>query len=136
VYADRWLLKHPAPWDLFHTIEDVAGRKLDWFWNPWFFETATMDQAVKSVDIAQGAAGDSLTIVIEDLGDAPMPVLLAITSDGGETKRITLPVEPWLEGKERQTVMVALVGQVRRVEIDPDMRFPDADRSNNVWTRQ
>jgi hypothetical protein len=136
VYADRWFLKHPTPWDLFHTIEDVTGRKLDWFWNPWFFETATMDQAVKSVEIAQGAAGDSLTIVVEDLGDAPMPVLLAVTTETGETKRVTLPVEPWLEGKERQTVTVVLTGRVRRVEIDPDGRFPDTDRSNNVWTRQ
>ena len=28
-YTRRWLYRHPAPWDFFHTFESVAGRDLD-----------------------------------------------------------------------------------------------------------
>src|SRR5256712_7003388 len=31
-YVARWRFKHPQPADFFRTIENVAGRDLDWFW--------------------------------------------------------------------------------------------------------
>ena len=31
-YISRWAFKHPTPWDFFHTIENVAGEDLGWFW--------------------------------------------------------------------------------------------------------
>src|SRR5690606_8522910 len=31
-YFQRWKYRHPYPWDMWHTFEDVAGRDLDWFW--------------------------------------------------------------------------------------------------------
>ncbi len=127
-YAQRWLLKHPTPWDFFATMEDAAGRDLDWFWHPWFFETATLDQAIASV--RQGAT--SASVVIEDLGDAPMPVNIRVTRNDGSTTDHTLPVEPWLAGHTHQTFTVE--GQVATVEIDAEQRFPDVARGNNVWS--
>lgn len=126
-YGRRWLEKHPTPFDFWNTFEDVAGRDLDWFWRPWFYDTWTLDQAVASVE----PAGDSTAITIEDRGLAPMPVLLVVTKMDGATQRITLPVEPWLAGARRQTVRVA--GAVRAVAIDPEKWLPDVDRTNNVW---
>ncbi|MHB1168312.1 MAG: M1 family metallopeptidase [Longimicrobiales bacterium] len=128
MYAERWLLKHPTPWDFFATMEAAAGRDLDWFWHPWFFETATLDQAV--TEVRQDVAGAE--IVVEDIGSAPMPVLLRITLADGSTVERTLPVEPWLEGRTQQALRVD--GQVTRVEIDPDQWFPDVQRANNVWS--
>jgi hypothetical protein len=126
-YGNRWRGKHPHPFDFWNTFDDVSGRDLDWFWRTWFFETWTLDQAVAGVS----AAGDSTEIVIEDRGLAPLPVRLAITRADGSVQALTLPVEPWLAGARRQTVRVA--GRATKVEIDPELKFPDIERGNNVW---
>ncbi|MGH7505790.1 MAG: M1 family aminopeptidase, partial [Longimicrobiales bacterium] len=136
VYARRWQNKHPSPWDLFSTIEDVAGRDLDWFWTPWFFETATLDQAIIAVDVAPDSTGDRVIITVEDQGEAPMPVPITVTLENGETRTTTLPVEPWLEGRIRQQATITVPGAVQKVEIDAERRFPDVDRQDNAWVRR
>ncbi len=125
-----WAFKHPSPWDLFNAVEREAGEDLDWFWNTWYYETWALDQAV--ADVEQGASGPVITV--EDRGFAPMPVLLRVeTTDGGVLER-EVGVEAWLSGETSVTVSLpADVGRVVRVEIDPEFRFPDVDRSNNTW---
>lgn len=128
-YGRRWVGKHPQPEDFFNTFGDVAGRDLTWFWRTWMFETWTLDQALGAI----GPAGDSLEIVIEDRGLAPMPTRLAVTRADGRVERIEIPVEVWLAGARRHTLRVAHPASVTRVEIDPDDAFADADRTNQVW---
>ncbi|MGH7573857.1 MAG: M1 family metallopeptidase [Longimicrobiales bacterium] len=136
VYADRWLLRHPTPFDLFNTIEDVAGRDLDWFWHPWFYETAVLDQAIAAVDVRPTPAGrERVMILVADQGDAPMPAPIMVTTMTGATHELELPVEPWLEGRANQLAIIELTEPVQRIEIDPARAFPDVDRSNNVWER-
>ena len=49
-YANRWKFKHPAPADLFRTMEDASGVDLDWFWRGWFYTTDHVDIALTSVE--------------------------------------------------------------------------------------
>ncbi|MEX2608361.1 MAG: M1 family metallopeptidase [Gemmatimonadota bacterium] len=132
-FTERWLLKHPQPWDFFNTVEDVADQELDWFWTPWYFTTAWLDQAI--VDVGFGIESASARVVVEDQGTAPMPVHLLVTYADGVTERHTLPVEPWLEGATQQVLTFPTRGRVERVEIDPELWFPDTDRTDNVWMR-
>jgi hypothetical protein len=126
----EWAYKHPYPWDLFREFDRAAGRDLGWFWRTWHYEEWTLDQAVRSV--ATGA--DGTTITVEDRGNAPMPARLTVTRAGGRTERAEVPVETWLSGARTATVRVAGGDPVVRVEIDAENAFPDADRTNNVWT--
>ncbi|MBC6995832.1 M1 family metallopeptidase [Neolewinella lacunae] len=48
-YANRWKFKHPAPADLFRTMEDASAIDLDWFWRGWFFTTDHTDIALSKV---------------------------------------------------------------------------------------
>lgn len=48
-YANRWKFKHPAPADLFRTMEDASAIDLDWFWRGWFFTTDHTDIALTNV---------------------------------------------------------------------------------------
>ncbi len=48
-YANRWKFKHPAPADLFRTMEDASGIDLDWFWSGWFYTTDHVDIALTDV---------------------------------------------------------------------------------------
>ena len=128
-YVARWAYKHPYPYDLFNTFEDVAGRDLDWFWTSLFFETWTMDHAVG--DVAQEDEG--VVVTVRDLGLTPMPSPVVVTYADGTTREQRVPVEPWLEG-EREARLHFERGTPVRVEIDPEAWLPDVDRSNNVWT--
>jgi len=134
-YADRWLLKHPYALDFFNTVESVAGRDLDWFWHPWWYETAVLDQAIVAVGVESVGGGERVAVTIEDQGEAPMPVDLVLTTEAGEVRRVVVPVDVWLAGARRHTEVVEVPGRVTRVAIDPDRTFPDVDRSDNVWER-
>lgn len=48
-YAQRWMFKRPQPYDFFRTMEEAAGRDLDWFWRTWFYETDHVDVSVENV---------------------------------------------------------------------------------------
>lgn len=135
-YTARWLGRHPSAYDFFNVMEDVADMDLDWFWSPWFFDTAALDQSVAGVRTEPAASGERVTITIADSGSAPMPVLLAVTLADGSVHEQRLPVEPWLEGRVEQSVTLELPAAATRVEIDPQRVFPDVDRTNNVWVRQ
>lgn len=130
-YAHRWMYRHPTPYDLFNTFEETAGRDLDWFWTPWFYETWTLDQAIASVT----EQGDRTAITIRDEGLAPMPVRLAITREGGTIEHIEVPVDVWLNGARTHTITVPASPRITGVEIDPDAVFPDIDRADNSWRR-
>jgi aminopeptidase N len=130
-YIRRWAYKHPSPYDLFHTFEDISGQDLSWFWRGWFFETWKLDQAIDTVT----TMGDSLEIVIANEGKAPMPVRLAITRIDGRVDHLTLPAEVWVQGGRRRTLRVAREPAVRTIEVDAEKEFPDLDRSNQVWPR-
>ncbi|MCH7874838.1 MAG: M1 family metallopeptidase [Gemmatimonadetes bacterium] len=130
-YVRRWAFKHPQPWDFFNTFNDVSGRTLDWFWRTWYYETWALDQGIAEVT----TEGDSTRIVVVDLGRAPMPVRLTITTADGATMRAEIPVERWLEGARTAEIVVQTASRVVRVEIDAEQVFPDTDRDNNVWER-
>ncbi|HEX6315555.1 MAG TPA: hypothetical protein VFZ73_11875, partial [Gemmatimonadaceae bacterium] len=126
-YGRRWLDKHPQPYDLWNTFENVAARELDWFWRVWFFETWTLDQALTSARRTGGA----VELVIEDRGLAPMPVRLTITRTGGVADSLEVPVDVWLNGARRHTIRIPDSPRIERIAIDPEERFPDVDRGNN-----
>lgn len=128
-YLQRWAYKHPTPYDMFNTFEDVSGRNLDWFWRSWYFENWTLDQGIKSVSQQNG----NLEVVIEDLGDAIMPVLLRITLSDGSSIDSRISAEEWIRGSRTATAVIPVDGTVSAVSIDPDNYFPDTDRSNNTW---
>lgn len=127
-YARSWAYRHPAPWDFFQVVESVADRELDWFWQPWFFGTETLDQAIAAVRVR----GDRAELTLENRGGAVMPVELQIRTESG-SRRIRWPVTTWA-GTRRVTRTVEAGGKVRRVVLDPDRVYPDLDRSNNSWS--
>jgi aminopeptidase N len=126
---NRWQYKHPYPWDIFNTIEDVTGEDLSWFWRAWLYETWVLDQSIAGVT----TEGDKTVIEIKDLGNIPMPVLLRLTYENGTVVDERVPVTHWLNGYRTYHFEAPDHGELIKAEIDPDRLFPDTDRSNNVW---
>ena len=130
-YLRAWAFKQPKPWDFFNYFNTSSGQDLSWFWRTWYYETWTLDQSVASV--TPGPRGT--TVVVRDLGDAPMPARLTITLAGGDTLRREIPVATWLGGTRTATVTAPRGRVVTAVEIDARHEFPDVMRKNNYWSR-
>ncbi len=133
-YIRRWAYKHPAPWDFFHTMENVSGEDLGWFWRGWVLNTWRIDQAVKSVKYLEGDPRNGAEISIENMEKMPMPVTVLVKESNGKEHRINLPVEIWQRGAT-WTFAVPGSGEISDVILDPDQKLPDWNRNNNQWKK-
>lgn len=132
-YVARWAFKHPTPWDFFHTMENVSGEELNWFWRGWFINKWKVDQAVKSVKPFNGDYKNGAQITVENIGQLPMPTTVELTFKDGTKQVVKLPVEVWKRNTE-WTFKVNSTKEVTDVKLDPASGVPDIDPKNNVWT--
>lgn len=135
-YINRWAYKHPTPDDFFHTIENVAGESLQWFWRGWFVNNWRLDVAVRTVkyndstNFAKGAV-----ITLDNLEKMAMPVILEVKTVSGKTDRVRLPVEIW-ERNTSWSFRYACTEEIESVTYDPDKVLPDFNPANNTWKRK
>ncbi len=127
-YAATWAFKHPMPWDFFAMMSDTADADLDWFWQPWFFGTATLDQSVDEVVPGSGSA----EITVSNLSSGVMPVEMTLEYADGSSETVVWPPSVWA-GTRTTTGTVATSGDLTKVTIDAGGNYPDLDRSNNEW---
>jgi aminopeptidase N len=130
-YIATWAYKHPMPWDFFAMMEEAAGADLDWFWQSWYYQTVTLDQAVVAVTDVEG--GVEVTVSNDQGGVMPVELHLTL-DDGSTTVHSVWPASVWA-GTREVTRFVPADGQVTKVSIDPDGWYPDIERSNNDWER-
>lgn len=134
-YIRRWAYKHPTPWDFFHTIENVSGEDLSWFWRAWVFKTWKLDIAVSSVEYKEEKTSKGALITIENLEKMPMPVTVKVKENNGKQYIIDLPVEIWQRGA-LWTFSVPSTTEIKEVIIDPENKLPDFNRENNEWKKK
>ncbi len=132
-YVDRWAFKHPTPWDFFHTMENVSGEELNWFWRGWFFNKWKIDQAVKNVKYVNGDVKNGALITIENIGQLPMPTTVQVTFKDGTQQTIKLPIEVWKRNTE-WTFRLDSAKEIVEVRLDPKSQIPDVNITNNTWT--
>ncbi|WP_336688211.1 M1 family metallopeptidase [Chryseobacterium bernardetii] len=129
-YIDRWAFKHPTPWDFFHTMENVSGEELTWFWRGWFFNKWKIDQAVKSAKYIDGDFKKGVQITVENIGQLPMPTTVQLKFKDGTSKNVKIPIEVWKRNTE-WTFKVDSDKEIKEVQIDPDSQIPDTNLNNN-----
>ncbi|MDB5109089.1 MAG: hypothetical protein JWR67_203, partial [Mucilaginibacter sp.] len=94
-YVKHWAFKHPLPYDFFRAMNDASGEDLNWFFQPWFFTTWKIDQAVQSVKYVKDNAENGALITLVNKEKMAMPVDAKITQVNGKTEIIHLPVNIW-----------------------------------------
>ena len=129
-YVKRWAFKHPTPWDFFHSMENVAGEDLGWFWRAWVLSNWKLDQSVKDVKYIKNVPENGAEITLENLEKMPMPVTVQITEANGKEHTIQLPVEVWQRGPSWK-FRVATTSEIKEVILDPNKQLPDINRENN-----
>jgi len=127
-YLQRWKYKHPYPWDMFRTFEDISGRDLEWFWRSWYYETWALNQSID--EVKQSESGE-ITLTVSDNGKVPMPVLLTFVHNDGSKTQKRIDVANWLDGATSLTKTYKFDTPISEVIIDQDRHFPDVDRSDN-----
>ncbi len=130
-YYRRWRYKHPSAEDFFRTMEDVAGRDLDWFWNPWFYQTWKLDIAVDGVKNEESNGIRRTVIALHNREQAKMPATLRLTLANGETRDRRFSETVWSKGQHAEIVVDSLPAAVTRVVVDPENKLADVDRMNN-----
>ncbi len=134
-YINRWAFKHPTPWDFFHSMENVSGEDLGWFWRAWVLNTWRLDQTVKTVTYKNNKPENGASITIENLEKMPMPVTVLVIESNGTEHRINLPVEIWQRNSE-WTFGVSTTSEIKEVKLDPDNKLPDWNKDNNSWKKK
>lgn len=134
-YIRHWAFKHPQPDDFFRTMNSALGENLNWFWKEWFFTTDKLDQAVTSVQYADGDSTKGVLITIDNLDRMAMPVIVRIGDASGNSQVIRLPVDIWERGGS-WTFKYPSTRRLTSVELDPDHVLPDENRANNIWKGQ
>jgi hypothetical protein len=133
-YIQRWAYKHPTPADFYRTMEDVGGKRLDWFWREWFIENPHFDQAVDSVGATRQGDVQTVTVRYGNRARGVLPIHARFTFSDGSTQSYDYPAEVWSTNTTRYLRTYSFSGKtLTRIELDPDHRLPDVDRSNNVW---
>ncbi len=133
-YVRRWAFKHPSPWDFFHTIENVSGEDLGWFWRGWVLHSWKLDVAVRDVRYKKGDMNNGAEITIENLEKMVMPVSVKVIETNGTEHMLSLPVEIWQRGS-KWTFDVPTTSEIKQVSVDPEKKLPDFDRANNTWKK-
>ncbi len=134
-YINRWAFKHPTPWDFFHTMENVSGEDLGWFWRGWVMNNWKLDQSVKAVKYVKDEPSNGAEIAIENMEKMVMPVTVLVKEMNGTEHKLNLPVEVWQRGAV-WNFDVPSTSEIKEVILDPDKKLPEWNRENNTWKKK
>lgn len=134
-YINRWAFKHPTPWDFFHTMENVSGEDLGWFWRGWVLNNWKLDMTVKAVKYVKDEPSYGAEIAIQNLEKMVMPVTVLVKEMNGTEHKLNLPVEIWQRGSEWH-FDVPSTSEIKEVILDPDRKLPEWNRENNTWKKK
>lgn len=127
-FMDRWKGKHPNPWDFFNSFNDLSGKDMNWFWDPWFFSRNHIDIAVNKVKTKRKNA----EITIENIGGMPIPFDIIVELKEGSTKIFHQSSKIWKDNLKITTIKLKDVGDIKKIILD-GVIWMDADTSDNVW---
>ncbi|WP_044237619.1 M1 family metallopeptidase [Flexithrix dorotheae] len=148
-FYNEWKFKHPKPIDLLRIFEKESEIELNWYLEQWIGTTNTIDYGLKSVE----SEGNGTAIVLERVGNMPMPVDVYVEYTDGKIERFNIPLRimrgvkqeefngisnkqleswPWTYPEYKFTLEVS-PDKIKTIEIDMSMRMADIDRSNNYY---
>ena len=117
-------------------MSDVSGERLDWFWREWFLEDDHFDQTIADVSTRQQGATQHVVVTYGNLQRGVLPIRARFTFDDRSTQELDYPAEVWSTDTARYTRVYDFTGKrLVRIDLDPEHRLVDTDRSNDTWTR-
>ncbi len=125
-FINRWKGKHPTPYDLFFTFNDVCQKNLNWFWNAWFFQPGWVDVSVSDAVYHDGKCRVSLN----NEGGLPVPLHIDFIFDDGHRETAEVPTDIWKAGRFASTFTIELPSRPKEIVVDWNS-IPDKNPGNN-----
>jgi Peptidase family M1 domain len=130
MFFDRWKGKHPTPYDLFFTINDVSGENFNWFYQPWFVDFAYPDIGIDNFTVKQNI----YQIRIKNYGGMPFPTVLKLYFTDKSYEEIKLDARVW-NGKDSYLVEVSRDKVLSKIFLNT-YGYPDVNQENNQFKIQ
>ncbi len=149
-YYDEWKFKHPTPNDFIRVAEKVSGAELDWYLTDWTQTTNTIDYGIQSVE---KAPGNDTRIVLERIGEMPMPVEVTVSYTDGTSEEVYIPLQMmrWEKPSENEDRRVVAdwpwaypvysftvdkpLAEVSSVKIDNSDLMADVNPENDLYEK-
>jgi alpha/beta superfamily hydrolase len=122
-FCKRWKGKHPTPYDLFYTMNDVLKENYNWFWKAWFLDPGYPDLGLE-------LSGQNVIVKRIGEGSLPLPVRLNILYNDGSKKQIERPMSIWKKGNKEIKIELDHLENIIEISLDTE-KIPDIDHSNN-----
>ncbi len=126
-FINRWSGKHPTPYDLFFTFNDVSGENLNWFWEPWLLKFDYPDLAIEGME----DVSSEYRIIIANKGGMPFPSSLEIKFGDGTTRNIPMDARIWADGN-RHIVSISKNKKISGLVLHTE-GYPDCVSRNNFY---
>jgi hypothetical protein len=125
-YMKRWNGKHPIPYDFFFSFNDYLKEDLNWFWNPWFFESGYSDLGIKNAKVE----GGKVKVVVEKVGKLPIPVSLKIIFDDESDLIIYKRADVWKNGVNEIMIEADILKNIKSITLG-NSKIPDVNEEND-----
>ncbi|PKL84373.1 MAG: peptidase [Ignavibacteriae bacterium HGW-Ignavibacteriae-3] len=126
-FMSRWNGKHPIPFDFFFSFNSAAGRNLDWYFNPWFFQTKYPD-----LSLAAKLSGNGADVTITNKGGLPLPVMLKFYYEDGTSGYVyEKNADAWEKGNSSITTFIKTKMKVNKIELG-ETQIPDVNLNDNI----
>jgi len=125
-YIEQWNGKHPMPFDFFYSMNEGAGKNMDWFWKPWFFGEGEVDLGLLTAD----KTANGYAVKIENKSGKPLPVDLTLNFADGTVEKLHHSIGVWEKGAQVISVPVTTTKKLNRVVIG-STHVPDKNNYNN-----
>ncbi len=129
-FMDRWHGRHPIPWDMFNTFNDLTGENLNWFWRSWYFDNSYIDLRLGNVAKKRGR----YSLAIGNVGGMPAPVDVRVHYTDGTDESIHETPAIWRVNQKSATVLIPTRKTAQSIELNGGI-WMDADTTNNRWSR-
>jgi hypothetical protein len=130
-FMERWNGKHPIPWDMFNSFNDLSGKNLNWYWNNWFFSTGYMDIAVDKVEKKK----KGYNLVLKNIGGYAVPTNATIEYEDGSTETKHFTASIWEQNPQMATIFLETKKKIDYLKLDNGI-YVDANDKDNVFGKR
>ncbi len=126
-FAERWKSKHPTPYDMMYTINEIAGEDLGWLWKPWLFEMGYAGVELEKVTQQNG----EYTVTLKKNGKLPVSIALNVKYADGSSETIRKKADVW---KNNVSTCDVKLPNKDIVEISLDKNSMLNSLNKTIWT--
>lgn len=127
-YIRNWNGKHPMPHDFFYSMNEGAGKNMDWFWKRWFYEEGITDLGISAAK--ETDAG--YVVTIENKSNKPLPIDLTLTFEDGSRDAVHKSIAVWETGASSVKIEISTTKKLKRILLGGP-HTPDKNKSDNIF---